>query len=228
VNISEKNCRLYQRFLDLNQAIPAPVSVFDQWAHNFPNLVFRFSDKARNHFELLINEIEQRITDGIGAFPEEMHRVYFDGGAPWYGLRSLSMKMSELGIVPVSSLYGEVFTFSAIPDSVASGDKPLTTMVKFAVDFRLLNSWQGLKIRLAREKIRQFCLDGAIVGMTISCKPTSSHMLYEQDILTKELGIPVVVIEGDLCDHMFYSEEDTYMRLEAFAETLRSRKQFRG
>jgi benzoyl-CoA reductase/2-hydroxyglutaryl-CoA dehydratase subunit BcrC/BadD/HgdB len=224
VEKSEKSCRLYQKFISLNRTIPAPVSVFDQWAHNFPNLALRFTDKAKSHFELLIGEIEKRIANNISAFSQEKYRVYFDGACPWYGLRSLSTKMSELGIVPVSSYYSELFTFSAIPNSIANGDKPLTTMVKIAGDFPILNAWQGFRIKMAREKIREFSLDGVILGIALSCKPLSSHMPYEQDVLTKEWGVPVVRIEGDLCDHKFYSEEETYIRLGTFAEILESNK----
>lgn len=228
VEKSEKSCRLYQKFISLNRAIPAPVSVFDQWAHNFPNLALRFTYKAKSHFELLIGEIEKRIANNISAFPEEKYRIYFDGACPWYGLRSLSTKMSELGIVPVSSYYSELFTFSAIPDSIANGDKPLTTMVKIADNFPIVNAWQGFRVKMAREKIREFSLDGVILGLALSCKPLSSHMPYEQDVLTKEWGVPVVRIEGDLCDHKFYSEEETYTRLEAFAEVLESREKATG
>ena len=228
VKKSAETCNLYQKFISLNKAVPAPVSVFDQWAHNFPSMSMRFTDKARNHFELLIQETEARIASGVSAFPEEKYRVYFDGACPWYGLKSLSMKMSELGIVPVSSFYGETFLFSAVADSVVRGEKPLTTMVKIAADWSLLNGWQGFKIRLARRKIKEFSLDGVIIGVALSCKPTSAHMPYEQDFLVREWGIPVVRIEGDLCDHKFYSEEETYMRLETFAETLEARKRTGG
>lgn len=67
-------------------------------------------------------------------------------------------------------------------------------------------------------------LDGAILNYPIGCRELCMEIRKSSELIAKELGIPVLMIESDYCDPRICVTEATRSRVEAFAEMLKSNK----
>jgi hypothetical protein len=82
--------------------------------------------------------------------------------------------------------------------------------------------------RAAIEYFKEYCLawkvDGMIFCFPYSCRPYTITPLMVKKAITRDLGIPVLVLEGDAYDTRDYSAEQLRTRVETFAEMLRAKK----
>ncbi len=210
----------YRSMLKANMNNPVPATFFDIMGHNFPNLALRYKPEAGEHYRLMTEELNQRITDGVIPMPisDMKYRIYWDGIPYWFAIRSLSEKLQSLGMCLVTSGYFDLFAFDRLDpahpfDSVAEG---VATMI--------LNHNPSYKAAITERIFREYNLDGGIFAYAQSCKPFSITMRYISDYIQKKLDVPITMIEGDLIDHTFYDEERNNMKLQALAETLAARK----
>jgi benzoyl-CoA reductase/2-hydroxyglutaryl-CoA dehydratase subunit BcrC/BadD/HgdB len=208
----------YRETIDTAKADPCPVTYFDVMAHNFPNIALRYKPEAEEHYKLLNAEIKGRIVNRVEAFEGMKYRIYWDGVPFWFAMRTVSQKLMELGMCLVTSAYSEVFSYSQLDAS-----RPLESEAE-AVALIYLNRTTEYKAEFTKRLYREFKCDGGVYAYAQCCKPFSITMRPIMDTVTKDLGIPNIVINGDLVDHRYYNEEESFMRLEAFAEELAARK----
>ena len=82
---------------------------------------------------------------------------------------------------------------------------------------------EAFKERYLAAMCRDYAIDGLIFHDAKTC-PNNSNNRYGLAVrLTGQLGIPHVVINGDLNDLRLYSEEQTRTQFEALAEQLHER-----
>ena len=85
--------------------------------------------------------------------------------------------------------------------------------------------FSGLKFSNRFEQIcPEWDLDGAILNYPIGCRDLCTSPMKTQDVITKELGIPILLLETDHIDNRSYSAEAMRSRVEAFAEMLKVAK----
>jgi benzoyl-CoA reductase/2-hydroxyglutaryl-CoA dehydratase subunit BcrC/BadD/HgdB len=70
---------------------------------------------------------------------------------------------------------------------------------------------------------RDYRIDGVIYHDAKTCPNNSNNRYGMPERLAKRLGIPFVVIQGDLNDLRLYSEEQTKTQFEALVEQLGER-----
>ena len=75
-----------------------------------------------------------------------------------------------------------------------------------------------------KEYCKQWNVDGAILCYPYSCRPYAIPSLMAKRSIMEELGIPVLVLEGDTYDTRNYSAGQLRTRVETFAEMLRMNK----
>ena len=77
-------------------------------------------------------------------------------------------------------------------------------------------------------RFKQICkewnVDGAILNYPIGCRDLCIAPVKSRDIIMKELGVPVLLLECDHIDTRDYSAEAMRNRVEAFAEMLKAAK----
>ena len=81
------------------------------------------------------------------------------------------------------------------------------------------------------EKMFGFCkdlkIDGVILHGARTCRSFGrSHYLMAEN-LSKKMGIPSTMFEGDMVDESFYKEEVVNTRIEALLENIDAMKQRR-
>jgi benzoyl-CoA reductase/2-hydroxyglutaryl-CoA dehydratase subunit BcrC/BadD/HgdB len=71
-----------------------------------------------------------------------------------------------------------------------------------------------------KQVCQEWKVDGAIMNYPIGCREFCIEPVISREIITKELGIPVLLLECDQNDTRNYSAEAMRSRVEAFAEML--------
>jgi benzoyl-CoA reductase/2-hydroxyglutaryl-CoA dehydratase subunit BcrC/BadD/HgdB len=76
------------------------------------------------------------------------------------------------------------------------------------------------RTRIIAAMARRFEVDGMVMHVNRSCKPFSIAQSDVRDRLRDDLGIPVLLLEADMCDERLYNEGAVRERVEAFLEML--------
>jgi benzoyl-CoA reductase/2-hydroxyglutaryl-CoA dehydratase subunit BcrC/BadD/HgdB len=67
-------------------------------------------------------------------------------------------------------------------------------------------------------------IDGVIYNYPVGCRDQCISPMKVRDVLTRELGIPVLLLEFDHVETRLYSAESIINRVEPFAEMLKEIK----
>jgi benzoyl-CoA reductase/2-hydroxyglutaryl-CoA dehydratase subunit BcrC/BadD/HgdB len=179
-----------------------------------PAVVLRGGQEAIDYYRILVDELKQRVADGIAAVPGEKHRIYWEGMPIWGKLKNLSMQFAELKTSVVASTYCNSWIFDALDP-----DDPFRSMARAYSSIFICRS-DDQKERYVQEMVAKYKIDGILYHDAKTC-PNNSNSRYEMpQRLQRELDKPYLIINGDLNDLRLYSEEQTRTNIEAFAEQL--------
>lgn len=214
VSLSKECTELWKKALLSTASKPAPMTFFDATIHMGPAVVLRGTQDAIDYYQVLVPELEQRVADGVGAVEGEKLRIYWEGMPIWGKLSSLAKQFMELKTTVVASTYCNSWIFDALDPA-----DPFRSMARAYSSIFICRS-DDFKEQYIRQMVKQYQIDGILYHDAKTC-PNNSNCRYEMpQRLQQELGIPYLVINGDLNDLRLYSEEQTRTNIEAFAEQL--------
>lgn len=205
---------LWKKVLETAMAIPSPLTFFDGTIHMGPAVVLRGTQTAVDYYKILLSELEERVKDKIAAVEGEKHRFYWEGMPIWGKLRSLSELFSNLGTCVVASTYCNSWIFDAFDPA-----DPFNSMARAYLELFIVRSDEA-KERYIETMIKKFKVDGIIFHDSKTCPNNTNSRYGMPQRLQERLGIPSIVISGDLNDLRCYSEEQTKTAIEAFVEQL--------
>jgi len=205
---------LWEATLNMAEAVPTPATFFDHCIHMGPAVVMRGRKETNAYYELLLNELKERVAGGIEAVPQERHRLYWDGMPIWGKLRNLSETFTRLKSSVLVSSYCNSWVFSDFDPQ-----DPFTSMAR-AYSSIFIGQDDQFKENYIAGKVEQFSVDGIIYHDSKTCPNNTNSRYGMPDRLTKRLGIPHLVLNGDLNDLRCYSEEQAVTNIEAFVEQL--------
>ena len=207
---------LWLQILERNHQRPAPISVIDQFIHMAPIVEMRGDAETVDFYAAMLEEVDERIEQGIGAVRDEKARLLWDNLPIWYRLRYLAEFLGKHGVALVASTYtnawGELAPYldsTRVIDSLA-----------LAYTYPILNRGTGHKLDTMRRMIRDYELDGVILHSDRSCKPYSVGQMDQRDRILRDEGIPALLLEADHSDERAFSEAQVGNRLAAFVEML--------
>mmetsp|Transcript_1547 Transcript_1547/g.1060 ORF Transcript_1547/g.1060 Transcript_1547/m.1060 type:complete len:415 (-) Transcript_1547:7353-8597(-) len=214
VALSRKCSELWKKVLDTASAKPSPLTFFDGTIHMGPAVVLRGTQKAVDYFKLLLAELEQRVTDNVGAVEDERFRIYWDGMPIWGKLREHSELFVNLNTNVLASTYCNSWIFSDFDPK-----NPFKSMAKAYTELFIVRSDEA-KEEYIKNMMEFFDVDGVIYHDAKTC-PNNSNCRYAMpQRLEKITGIPSLIINGDLNDLRLVSDDQTKTNIEAFIEQL--------
>ncbi len=216
VSLSRDASSLWQELLERGKHRPAPISVFDQFIFMAPIVEMRGEASTVEFYAALLEEIDQRTAQGIGAVKDEQKRLLWDNLPIWYRLRWLAEYLGRHGIVIAASTYTNAWA-ELTPH--IDPHNPLESMARTYLH-PILNRGAGDKLATMKQMIDDYHLDGAILHSDRSCKPYSIGQLDQRDRLIQDCGLPTLLLEADHNDPRSFSEEQVANRLAAFVEML--------
>lgn len=94
-----------KKILDTTVHSPAPMSAFDAFFHLALIVTLRGTDVCVNYYRELLDEMEDRVKNGICAVPGEKYRILWDNLPIWYKTKWLSEKFAERDVCLVADTY---------------------------------------------------------------------------------------------------------------------------
>jgi len=214
VRLSLEATKLWKEILETAANAPSPLTFFDGTVHMAPIVVLRGDQRAVDYYQLLLEEMKERIAAGVGAVDGEKHRLYWEGMPIWGKLRALSEQFAELRTCVVASTYCNSWIFDDMKES-----DPVRSMA-LAYTKLFINRSELAKERYIAEMVKRFKVDGVIFHDSKTC-PHNSNVRYGMPGRIKlNCRIPTLIINADLNDLRLYSEEQTKTNIEAFVEQM--------
>lgn len=219
IDIVNKKREAMQRLAVLRAANPVPISGLDVL---LANQVFFYDDPLRftNAINALCDELEQRITDGVGVFPKDAPRILVTGcpmAVPNWKLPNV-IEASGATIVGEEMCTGERGTQNIASDEADSVEGLLENIVDryFKIDCAVFTPNESRYDHI-KEMVKKYKVDGVVHYSLQFCQPYQGEAIPFEKGLEAE-GIPVLALDTD------YNQEDLGQlktRVEAFVERLK-------
>lgn len=196
---------------------PSPITFFDATIHMGPAVVLRGDPRAERYYEILVAELQERIEKGVAAVEGENLRFYWEGMPVWGKLREHAELFARNRACVVASTYCNSWIF----ESLACSD-PFEGMAKAYTELFIVRA-ESFKEGYLASMARDYGIHGFLYHDAKTCPNNSNNRYGMPGRLAARLGLPYVVVNGDLNDLRLYSEEQAKTQFEALMEQLRDR-----
>jgi benzoyl-CoA reductase/2-hydroxyglutaryl-CoA dehydratase subunit BcrC/BadD/HgdB len=218
VALSRECSELWKQVLNTAAADPSPLTFFDGTTLMGPAVVGRGTQEAVDYYKLLLDELEERVENGVGAVDGERFRIYWEGMPIWGRLRAHSELFADLDACVLASTYCNSWIFSDLDP-----DDPFASMARAYTKLFIVRSDQ-VKEKYIKEMLDFFNVDGIVYHNARTCPNNSNSNYGMPQRLSEETGVASLVIDGDLNDLRCLSDEQTNTNVEAFIEQLEERR----
>jgi len=219
ISLSKQCTELWKAVLETAAHIPSPITFFDGTIQMGPAVVLRGLQEAVDYYRLLLAELKQWTARGAAAVEGERFRLYWEGMPIWGKLRDLSTQFQSLKTAVVASTYCNSWVFEDLDPA-----DPFRSMARAYSRLFICRS-EDRKEQYLEEMVAKYKVHGIIYHDAKTCPNNSNNRYQMPQRLEQKLGIPYLVIHGDLNDLRLYSEEQTRTNIEAFVEQLAERTQ---
>ncbi|MBL8988571.1 MAG: 2-hydroxyacyl-CoA dehydratase family protein [Gemmatimonadales bacterium] len=217
VRLSRRLSDLWGACLDTATHRPAPLTFFDGTVHMGPAVVLRGAPEACDYYEVLLEELESRAGARHAAIPGEAFRVFWDGMPIWGRLRALGSLFEEFHTAVVASTYCNSWVFAALDPA-----EPFRSMARASLELFIVRSEEP-KERYLERMARFYQVDGLIFHDCRTCPNNSNTRYGMPQRLGDRLGLPTLVLDGDVNDLRCFSDEQARTNVEGFVELLADR-----
>ena len=214
LRLSKKCTELWKKILETNTAIPAPMSFFDGTIHMGPAVVLRGGTQAVEYYEILLQELEERVAQKDGAVEGEKHRLYWEGMPIWGKLRDLAEFFIQFQTAVIASTYCNSWIFDSFDP-----DDPFMSMARAYTEIFIVRD-ENYKEKYIEDMVHKYKIDGILFHDAKTCPANSNNRYGMPERLENKLNLPTLTINGDLNDLRCYSEEQAKTNIEAFIEQL--------
>lgn len=216
LKLSKEATELWKKTLNTSKNSPAPFSFFDATIHMGPIVVLRGTEIAREYYSILLDELETNVKNEIGFLKKETSRIYWEGMPIWGRLRFLSDIFKQNNSAVVASTYCNSWIFDDFDERNPFDSSALAYTTIF------INRSEKAKLRILKKLISDFKINGIIFHEAKTCFNNSNSRFGMPQRLKEETGIETLIIEGDLCDLRFFSEEQSTIKIETLLEQISS------
>ena len=144
---------------------------------------------------------------------DEKVRLLWDNIAIWYRLFRFFRIFAEQGACFVADTYTNAWSIN-----IALDDPIMGLARAYAAPF--INLDLTTRARVVSDLARRFEVDGMVMHANRSCKPFSLTQIDLKEHVSREVGLPTLILEADMTDMRLYSEGIIAERIAAFMEML--------
>jgi benzoyl-CoA reductase/2-hydroxyglutaryl-CoA dehydratase subunit BcrC/BadD/HgdB len=217
VGLSRTLSTKWKAVLKAAAATPSPINFFDSTIHMGPAVVMRGDPRAIEYYDLLLEELNDCIAQGIGSVTDERYRLYWEGMPIWGKLRDHSQFLAARQACVAASTYCNSWIFDGFDPA-----DPFRSMGRAYSEIFIVRS-DAWKTAYLQRMIEEYGIQGIIYHDAKTCPSNSNNRYGLPERLEQRAGIPYIVVSGDLNDLRCYSEEQTMTNMEAFIEQLAER-----
>jgi len=215
--LSIQGQRLWQAVLDTATHKPAPLSAFDAFFHLALIVTLRGTQQVIDYYMILLNEMFERMANGIGAVANEKYRLLWDNIPVWYRTKWLSDKFASHNACLVADTYTSAWCGAL---RYIDENDFLETMAEGYTRI-YLNIGIDQMAEEVLAMVDKYDIDGIVMHSNRSCKPYSFGQYDIQRIVQNKRGISSLVIEADMIDERSFTDAQNETRIEAFMEVIK-------
>ena len=179
-----------------------------------PAVVLRGADEAAAYYRVLKAELEERTSANTPAVRDETFRLYWEGMPIWGRLRALSTLFVEFRTAVVASTYCNSWVFADLDPA-----DPLRSMARASLDLFIVRS-ESAKEDYIERMVSVYGIDGIVFHDCRTCPNNTNSRYGMPRRLSERLGIPSLVLDGDVNDLRCFSDEQARTNIEGFVEQL--------
>ncbi len=214
--LSNEAASLWRDVINMGKAKPSPLNGLDMFNYMAQIVCSRGNQVAVDFFTLLKNELQEKKERGEGYLENEEHRILWDGIPFWFNLRLMSRSLKEQNACMAASTYNDNW---AVNYEVGN----LESMAK-AYMGNFTNREFGFRYKNMLRLIEEFDIDGVIMHSNRSCKNQDFVQYALAKEVTKAVGTPVVIVDGDQDDPRAFSAAQYETRVQALFEMIEQNK----
>ncbi|MCP4761640.1 MAG: 2-hydroxyacyl-CoA dehydratase [archaeon] len=212
--------KLWMELFEYRKMTPAPIGYADTLGDVFPMFALVGTQKGIDFYEKLVAEVRDAVKIGKGVVPEEKYRLMFEGIPFWYKIKYFH-QLAQYGAVVTYESY--TYSFGARRIITGNPDNDLREAAKLIVHSPYFYNLET-RIKYFKEIIEDYKIDGMILHYNKSCRPSTTGMPDLKNVIQKECGIPVLLLECDMNDPRAFAEGPMQNRLESYIELLEANK----
>jgi len=216
VRLSREGSLLWGECLKAGGARPSPWTGFDAFFHLAPIVTLRGTEECNGYYRMLRDELNDRISRGVGGIAGERVRLLWDNLPVWFHLRPLSALLASSGFNIVCSTYTSAWAEAGALIDPADPEGSMTQAYLKV----LLNRDLPYRLSFMKRLCSEFGATGAILHSDRSCKPYSIGQIDLKGRLVSESGIRTLLLSADHADPRAWSPEQAEQRLQAFMESF--------
>lgn len=214
----------------LMKNIPSPISGRDAFRIIGPGLALE--PKGLEYLRALRDEVRERVEKGISPVPNEKLRIMWAVTGPYF-IDVFKILEKHNASVPIFLWNSTPKTYGLAGDefwdvSTNLGRKatPLEELTEGSLStwFRRADPW----VREVVAQAKEMSIDGIVYYQLSGCPSCRSVAKMVADAAERELGIPVLPLEGWMLDKEKFDPVLTEDKLEEFLAVCESRKEARG
>ncbi len=211
--LSNDAVNLWVKILNTCKNKPSPLNCADRFIAMAPIVSMRGTEEILTYYQALLQEVETRVKQGIGAIREERVRLLWDNIPPWYVIFRLFNGLAERGVVFPADTYTHAWS-----GGIERGD--VLESIARTYSNVYLNKDLSAKVDIMCRLIKEFSLEGFVLFSVRSCKRYSLGQMIAKERVTERTGVPGVIIEGDMVDSRLLNEAQIQTRLDALLEMI--------
>jgi len=212
-DLSTETIGIWTQCLEACKNKPSPLNCADRFLAMAPVVAIRGRDYTLEYYQTLLNEVKDRVANGLGAIRDEKVRLLWDNIPPWFRVFRIMGSLAKRGVVFPADTYTHAWT-----GSIKDEDRMDSIASMYSNVY--LNKGLDAKIDKMCSLIKDYDLDGFVMFSVRSCKRYSLGQLVSKELVTERTGVPGVVIEGDMVDSRLQNDAQIETRLDALLEML--------
>jgi len=222
VTRSQRLIELYREIAELRKNIPAPArnrcflnSMVVEW-------LYAGTQEAVDYFEMVRDELRERVDKGVGAIPEERFRILTLFLPPSYDWKLMDWLEEQYGAVSVMEPYCSWWAKGEMDP-----ERPLESIAEKSFYRSLTRQMHGPSegiIEDAVQAAKDYAAEGAIYFAHIGCRQACALIRSMKDALKERVGIPMIALDCDIIDPSLSSGEEMRSKLDGFFEMLEESK----
>jgi benzoyl-CoA reductase subunit B len=224
IRLSQEAWKLWGQVIEMGKLVPCPMDAyFESIYYMAPITIARGTQECVDFYQVLLDEMNDRVDRGVGPTPREDYRLIYEGVPNYPFFKRFWNLFRQYNARGVAATYPKVAGMIDTGSFELDPDQPFQSLARYMIH-AYCNWNMPMRTDLIEKYVKDYHADGVVIHSIKSCRSFSMGQGDIREYLAQNKNIPTLLIESDHVDPRYYSEAQLKNRVDAFFETLALRK----